>query len=80
MYRLDVLTKKRLAAYLTHRHQLLAALVTLIDKVPATGLKAKKNEGSEGISSAIPPPPRPIPLSGKHLKEQVRGLRRKEGP
>jgi hypothetical protein len=76
MYRRDVLTKKRLAAYLTHRHQLLAALVTLIDKVPATGLKAKKNEGSEGMSSALPPP-RPLPLSGKHLKEQLSGLRSK---
>jgi len=43
----NALTKRRLKGYLAHRHQLVAAILTLIDKVPANGLKGKHTAASQ---------------------------------
>lgn len=43
----NVMTKKRLRAYFAHRHQVIAAVKTLIDKVPSSGLRGKAPSSSE---------------------------------
>jgi len=43
----NVMTKKRLRAYFAHRHQVIAAVKTLIEKVPSSGLRGKAPSSSE---------------------------------
>jgi hypothetical protein len=40
-------TKRRLKGYLTHRHQIVAALLTLIERVPASGLRGKRDSAAQ---------------------------------
>ena len=40
-------TKRRLKGYLAHRHQLVAALLTLIERVPASGLRGKRDSAAQ---------------------------------